>query len=190
VDRVETPRPRSAATDRLFFAVYPDASARARMAVLAEGLRTTHRLAGRPFAPPRWHITLAMAGDHAGLSAPTIALARAAGDAVRATPFEVCLDRTTSFPRPRNRPCVLLVCEGSEALTAMHAALEARLLAAGLVTAPDRRFRPHLTLQYDDRGLPDAPIDPIAWTVRGFALMHSRLGQGRHEEIARWPLGG
>lgn len=178
------------ATDRLFFAVYPDAAARDEIAACAHDLARRHALRGKPFAPERFHATLAMAGDHAGLPDALVETVRSVGDAVHATPFEFVLDRVTTFPRARKQPCVLLAAQGSEAMQALHAALEAGLQRCGVIAAPERRFRPHLTLQYDDAGLPDASIAPIRWTVRSFVLMRSLLGRSRHVELARWPLDG
>jgi hypothetical protein len=33
-----------------------------------------------------------------------------------------------------------------------------------------------------------APIEPIAWTVADFVLIHSELGKTAHHHIGRWPL--
>lgn len=179
------PRP----TDRLFFALYPDAAARERLAALGQELARRHALRGRPFAPERLHVTLAMAGDHVGLPDDLLGRVLAAGDAMRCSPFDVGFDRITTFVRPRKRPCVLLAGQGVETMSALHEALEAALRAGGVIDAPQRRFRPHLTLQYDDRGWPDAPIEPIRWTARKLVLMRSLLGRSRHVELARWPFG-
>ena len=32
-------------------------------------------------------------------------------------------------------------------------------------------------------------IEPVAWMMRDFVLMHSLIGEARQVEIARWPLG-
>lgn len=133
-------------------------------------------------------MTLAMAGDHVGLPDELVQRVVAVGDAVRAAPFAVAVDRVTAFARPRNRPCVLLAGAGVESLRDLHRQLDCGLCDAGVIAAPQRRFRPHLTLLYDDVGLPDEAVEPIGWAVREFRLMRSLLGRSRHVEIARWPL--
>lgn len=180
------PRP----TDRLFFAVYPDAAARERLVHLAQTLRERHGLKGRAFAPERLHVTLAMAGDHVGLPAPLLERVMAVGAAIHAAPLDIALDRTETFARPGNRPCVLRVGEGAAALAALHATLAHALCELGVVAREERAYRPHLTLQYDDRGLPAQAIEPIAWTVGEIVLMRSVLGRSRHVALARWPLKG
>lgn len=178
-------------TDRLFFAIYPDAPALERLVATAQSLRMRHALRGRAFAPQRLHVTLAMAGDHIGLPPEVVERAMRAGEAAAAAggaPFEVAVDRVSTFPRASNRPCVLLVGEGAQRLAALHEALE-QALAPGASAAPARRpYRPHLTLQYDDRGLPDEGITPIRWTVRELVLVRSLLGRSQHIALARWPL--
>jgi 2'-5' RNA ligase len=178
------PRP----TDRLFFAVYPDAPARERLVRLARSLRERHGLQGRPFAPERLHITLAMAGDHVGLPPQLLERAVAAGGAIRAAPFVVSLDRVETFVRPRNRPCVLLVGEGIAALSALHDTLARALAELAVVPREQRAYRPHLTLQYDDRGPPAQAIEPIGWTVGEVVLVRSLLGRSQHLPLARWRL--
>jgi RNA 2',3'-cyclic 3'-phosphodiesterase len=178
------------ATDRLFFAVYPDAPARERLARLAQLLRERHGLRGRAFAPERFHVTLAMAGDHVGLPPEVLERAFAAGAAIRGAPFELTLDRVEAFARPKNRPCVLLAREGFVPLVALHEALERSLKASSLLSRAERAYRPHLTLQYDDRGLPAQAVEPIGWVVDEVVLMRSLLGRSQHLPLARWRLRG
>lgn len=184
--RPVAPRP----TDRLFFAVYPVAPARERLARLAQALRERHRLQGRAFAPERLHVTLAMAGDHVGLPPLVLERAVAAGAAIHGAPFELSFDRVETFARTRNRPCVLRARDGVAALAALHEALEHALQEAGLVARAERPYRPHLTLQYDDRGIPEEAIEPIGWTVNEVVLMRSLLGRSQHVALARWWLSG
>jgi 2'-5' RNA ligase len=50
------------------------------------------------------------------------------------------------------------------------------------------RFTPHLTLLYDNRYVEGRDVEPIAWSVREFVLIHSVLGKTRHIHLGRWPL--
>jgi RNA 2',3'-cyclic 3'-phosphodiesterase len=175
-------------TDRLFFAIVPDAATAARIARLAQRLRGLHGLRGRPLAADRLHVTLHFLGDHAGLPLQLVADASAAAASVAVPAFDVAFDRAASFLRPRNAPLVLRGGDGLVALTALQRALGAALQAAGLLHAAAVRFTPHVTLLYDDRQVIDEPVDTIAWTVREFVLIDSLIGQGRHVPLARWSL--
>ena len=65
-------------TERLFFAVMPDAVTAARIAELADGLRGDHGLEGWPLACERLHVTLHHLGDYAGLPPGLLAKAQQA----------------------------------------------------------------------------------------------------------------
>jgi 2'-5' RNA ligase len=41
---------------------------------------------------------------------------------------------------------------------------------------------------YDGRLVAGQPVEPIRWVVREFVLVHSLLGQTRHEVLGRWAL--
>lgn len=179
-----------AATDRLFFALYPDAPKAARIAALGTGLATRHGLRGRLHQPERLHVTLHMLGDFVGFPEREHALALEAAAAVRFEPFEFALDRVLSFDRRggRNRPCVLGGGTGAESLRAFQRALCAELQRVGL-PLETRPYRPHLTFCYDDGLVLEQMLEaPVGWRVGEFRLMDSLLGRHRHETLARWPL--
>jgi 2'-5' RNA ligase len=178
-------------SDRLFFAVFPDAAAAARIAGLAASLRATHGLHGRPVREDRLHVTLFHLGDYRGLPPGLVDEAMQAAGKVRVPPFEAVFDGASSFAaRARNRPFVL---RGGDAGTAgierLHAALGERLGATRLARWARPAFVPHVTLLYDDRAVDPQAIEPVAWTVREFVLVHSLVGRTEHRVLARWPLG-
>ena len=186
---VEPPRRRS---DRLFFAIVPDAKAASRIERLARELRGDLGLRGKLIERERLHVTLFFVGDFAGVPDGAVdALSRIAGSVTDTTaPFEVGFDRVASFPRKdRRRPLVLQGDDGVLALTALHERLQAAMAEAALAPRATR-YTPHLTLLYDDRTVADLMIDPIIWPVREFVLVHSLIGRSRHETIARLPLRG
>lgn len=176
--------------DRLFFALFPDPAAAARIERLAADLRTRHRLRGKPLRTDRFHVTLHHLGDHAGLPAALVQAASAVAATVPAAPFDIVFDRVATFSRrSTNKPVILRGGDdGLAALTAFQRRLGAALQDAGLGRWVDLRFTPHLTLMYDDRGLPEAPVEPIRWTAREFVLVHSLIGKTEHRHLARWPL--
>ena len=75
----------------------------------------------------------------------------------------------------------------------MHAfqkALGLSMAHAGLGKQVARQFNPHVTLLYDRALAPEAPVEPVSWTVSEFVLIHSLLGQTRHIVLGRWALQG
>jgi len=176
-------------TDRLFFAIFPDATAAVRIGQLAQDLRSEHRLKGKPLEMGRFHITLHHLGDYAGLPQSIVAAAIEAAATVAMPPFEVTLDRALSFRvRPGNRPLVLRGCD-EVALTAFQRTLGAALKQAGLGNSGEKlRYTPHVTLLYADSVVAEQPVETVVWTVREFVLVHSLLGRTVHVPLARWPL--
>lgn len=177
--------------DRLFFAVFPDAQAADCIVATAKALRDEHGLRGKPLRAERVHVTLHHLGDHFELPKGIISVAIAAVARVSMTPFEVRFDCASSFAgHARNKPLVL---RGDEAalssLFLLQRELGERMKDAGSASAVDCRFVPHVTLLYDERALPTQTIEPIAWTVREFALVHSLLGKTEHRILRKWPLG-
>ncbi|HVI59959.1 MAG TPA: 2'-5' RNA ligase family protein [Luteimonas sp.] len=179
-------------SDRLFFAVFPDAAAAARIAALAASLRAAHGLHGRPVRADRLHVTLFHLGDYHGLPMDLVDEATQAAGKVAMSPFETGFDSASSFAgRPRNRPFVLRGDEaGTAGIAGLHAALGERLKATRLAQWARPGFVPHVTLLYDERTVESQPIEPVAWTVREFVLVHSLIGRTEHRPLARWPLQG
>ena len=182
-----------APTERLFFAVRPDARTALRIEALAQALCREHGLRGKSLGPERFHVTLHLIGDFPG-GVPADVLASAL-DAARpvaeqASPFHVSLDTVASFTRKRrNMPLVLLGEQGLRDARDLQRDLLAALVSGGLAEEPTSSFTPHLTLLYDDIPLPPCPVEPVAWRADALYAMRSLLGRGRHEVIARLPLG-
>src|SRR5258708_15265318 len=88
-------------TDRLFFAIFPDAPAARRTAEIAERLCGRRGLTGRPLASCRFHVSLHGLGDYVGLPNDVVAKARAAASIVTAAPFGISFECAGSFGGPR-----------------------------------------------------------------------------------------
>jgi 2'-5' RNA ligase len=174
----------------LFFAIFPDADAAARLAQLAQRLRAEHGLRGHPLKTERFHVTLHHLGDHAGLQHDIVAAASKAAATIAMPPFELAFDRVMSFDRPRNLPLVLRGGDGLAALTEFQLVLGTAMKKAGLGRWVKPSYTPHATLLYDDRHVGEQPVGTIAWTAHEFVLMRSLLGQTRHVPLARWLLNG
>ncbi len=179
------------ASDRLFFAVHPDAHTAQRIVELTRALRGRAGLRGSPLPAARLHVTLHHLGDYRGLPQAVIDAAAGAAAQVAMPPFAIRFDRVGSFTsRARKRPCVLLgeSEDANRALCELQNQLAARLRAAGLAPRTEGRFTPHLTLCYDERGLAAEAVAPVEWTVQRFALVHSLIGRGEHRVLAAWSL--
>jgi len=176
------------ATDRLFFALFPDPGTAERIAAVAARLRERHGLTGPALAAERFHITLSHLGDYHGLPADLVAKARQAGDQVSARAFRPHFDRAGSFAgRSGNRPFVLQSSESETVVTAFQRTLGRAMMAVGLGRKAGP-YSPHVTLLYDDAMIATHPVEPVAWTAGEFVLVHSLLGQTKHVVLDRWPL--
>jgi 2'-5' RNA ligase len=177
-------------TDRLFFAIFPDGDAAARIAQLARHLRGEHGLKGKPLEAQRLHVTLHHLGDFAGLPQDIIAMACQAAATDAMPPFEITFDRVVSFSRsPAKLPFVLLRGNEVPALTMLQRALGMAMGKAGLkVSHTKSSYTPHVTLLYDDHAVPEQAVETVAWTAQEFVLVHSLLGEHRHVPLARWAL--
>ncbi|VTU29187.1 2'-5' RNA ligase [Variovorax sp. PBL-H6] len=179
-------------TDRLFFALLPDAAAIARIGRLIEDLRHDHRLKGKALGASRFHVTLLHLGAFPGVPRELVDVACAAVQALTVIPtFELGFDRVGSFSRrPSNMPLVLLGEDGLISAKAFQQALCKAMARAGEDDGDAVPYTPHLTLLYDDTHVAQRAIEPVIWTASEFVLVRSLTGQGRHEVLARWPLHG
>ncbi|WP_061134797.1 RNA 2',3'-cyclic phosphodiesterase [Caballeronia fortuita] len=175
-------------TDSLFFALYPDPSAAARIAELAARLHIEHELKARAIPIDRLHITLHYLGAFAGIPADVLKQAHIAASQIALPPVDVTLDRIESFSGRRAKRPLVLSGDVTQTLAALEHTLGTTLEAEGIVVKRHPRFTPHVTLLYDEHRIAREPVEPVAWTAREFALMRSRLGKSQHEVIARWPL--
>jgi len=178
-------------TDRLLFLTYPDLNAATGIAGLVPGLRAEHGLQGKPVAPERLHITLNHLGDHAGVPQDMVALAQEAAGTLAMSPFDVVFDRVVSFGgKPGNLPCVLRGGDGLDQLRGFQQTLAAAMRKTGsrLGKWAEANFTPHVTLLYDRQSVAEQAIEPVRWTVREFALVHSLLGRTQHVVLRRWLL--
>jgi 2'-5' RNA ligase len=76
-------------TDRLFFAVLPDAAAVTQAGAITDTLFSAHGLSRRRLAPRRLHVTLHHVGDFAGLPNDLVARALAAGEMLHHAPVAI-----------------------------------------------------------------------------------------------------
>lgn len=175
--------------DNLFFCLLAGHDDAARTTALARSVCLRHGVGGQLQAASRLHVSLYSLGKHAGLPPRLLDIAKRAGEAIRAEPFELTFDRFVSF-RSRGRPPLVLLCDGGKAeLVDLQHKLGTAIGTTGLNIALRSGFEPHCTLLYGYRTVPATRLEqPVTWQVRELALVHSLVGQGIYLHPGRWPL--
>ena len=165
--------PAHAGPHRLFFALWPDAPARARLEQATQAVVQTR--GGRPVPAEQLHLTLAFLGAvPAARRAELLALApvavRAAG--LVDAPLALTLGQLERWSGPQVL-CVLPI-HPPAALGALARSLTRTLGAAGFT--PDLKpFRPHVTVARKVvHPSETVPIAPVRWTFERVALIESR----------------
>jgi 2'-5' RNA ligase len=183
-EREQAGRERPAAR-RLFFACWPDDSARQ---AIAETVRRHAPAGSRAQRPDQWHVTLEFLGD---VPEPRLAEALDAGAAAGAAggPSDITFDRIEYWKRPE--VLCLAATEVPQLLARLVDTLRAELKRRDFV-AETRPFRAHVTLARKvARPSPSAEIEPLRWPVRDVCLVQSLTERdgSRYVELARWPVG-
>jgi len=176
------------ATQRLFFAAWPDASTRTRLAALVGQLKQD--CLARWIRPSRYHLTLCFLGTREGFDASFIEQARQAASRVHVEAFVWRPDRVAGF-RAARPPCVLRKDATDASLQHLHQTLLEALAQQGVSVSDRRRYLPHVTLGYGrDRAVTARTVQAVAFPVRSFVLLHSVPGETDYRELGRWPLDG
>jgi RNA 2',3'-cyclic 3'-phosphodiesterase len=179
-----------ATTHRLFFALWPDAALRKRIATTVAGLERDNAPGGRRLNPDRYHLTLQFLGDFQPLRQSVLDAAIVAAGSIRVPPFDLVLDLAGSFPKAG--VCWLGASAAPQALQQLWNELGSTLAAARVQVRSTSGFRPHLTILRDvRRPLPSMPVEPMAWPVREFVRVDSVSGaKPGYQLLGRWPLQG
>ncbi|MEP9375228.1 2'-5' RNA ligase family protein [Aquabacter sp. CN5-332] len=177
-------------TDRLFFAVCPDAQAAADTTQIVKGLCEQFGLKSQPLGRDRLHVSLCCLGDFAGLPDGLVAQARRAAEEVVEESVPVTFDRAGTFAHGRKRKSALVLLNDLPLIPLLEFqhALGRAMARNGLGCRVPPYLTPHMTLLYDTRHVEMRPVGPVEWTAREFVLVHSLLGQGKHIPLGRWPL--
>ena len=165
-------------TVRLFTALWPDASVRARLAALRDAWRWPP--GARPVADENLHATLHFIGSFRRDRLE--ALRRALGT-VAIEPLRLDLAGTDVW---RGGIAVALLA-AEPGVLALQARLGAALAGLG-VTLDPRPYQPHVTLaRKAARAQPPAVLPELGWRANGFALVESRGGaRSAYEVVAAW----
>jgi 2'-5' RNA ligase len=174
-------RPVAAETLRLFFALWPDAGTRER---LAEWTRAIHRASGgRAMRPENVHLTLAFLGSTPAAALPSIT---AAAGKVAPRAFSLRIDEPGYWRY--NQIAWAGVQAPPPELDALVADLRAALVEASIAFDP-KAFVAHITLVRKARpGFRMPHLQPIDWRVGDFVLVRSVTGPegGTYEVAQRW----
>lgn len=168
-------------TARLFFALWPDAALCRSLLPLVQPLHGT--LAARWIKPANYHITLAFLGAVPQACIPPLT---ALAGGLPFAPCELSLQRLECWPRAQ---VLCLTATPPPALLDLVSGLNT---VAGQLGLPveHRPFLPHLTLaRRVRRRLPPQAITPLAWPLRDFCLVESRLNTtgSSYTVLQRWP---
>ncbi len=165
---------------RVFFALWPDADTRARLARATKD--AVSRSGGRPIAKDRFHVTVAFLGN---LTPAGLEIASAVPP-ISVGAFALVLDTVGVFAASRT------LWLGARSVPPALSELESRLWEAltpkGFIRE-ERIYLPHVTLARRARPV-EAQIDPVEWPVDELALVES-LPMGRnvhYEPLRSWPL--
>jgi len=172
---------------RMFFALWPDAETRARLAQAAEALdRADH---GQRVPRENYHVTLTFVG---AVEKSALAVLQQIGRQQRAMGFTITFDAYDYWPQPRvivaaarAMPATLL-----DLWTGLRRDLSLQQTALS-DTSLDAPLRPHVTLA---RKVAQAPVlqamSPFSWNARSFSLVHSQTGGARsvYTVVDTWPL--
>jgi 2'-5' RNA ligase len=172
---------------RLFFALWPDARMRARIADVAAVLRLDSDV--RRVAAENFHLTLAFVGE---VSDSKLTVVRQIGCDLRTAACEITLNAIVYWPESqvivaaaRDTPAALL-----ELWSRLHREL-ARHPGDLQRYRPPATLRAHVTLA---RKVSQAPVpqamSPFGWSARSFSLVRSDTSGARsvYTVVDTWPL--
>lgn len=152
--------------DRSFFALWPDAAVRERLAAHAEDI--AFAAGGRALKSDTFHLTLVFMGN-----VPDTDLNRLAAtvDRISRKPFNIGLDRLACHER--SKVAWIGTSHAPQALLDMQVQLQYEVESAGF-SVDQRRFQPHLSIARNiDQDFDARAIDVILWSVRTMCLVHS-----------------
>lgn len=188
---------RNSNTSRVFFALWPDDTARAKLH--AEAGRLRQRLGGRATHPDTLHLTLVFIGD---VRDDQIETMKQAASQVASAPIDISFDILGCWRH--NHIAYRGMRAAPKALLQLVEQLSSCLVRAG-IRFDARPYKPHITLvrkadcalfgnlaesARDGEENENPTLEPIRWPARDFVLVKSSLrAEGaRYEQLGRWPL--
>ena len=171
---------------RLFFALWPPAEVRARLAAEAQA----YAQLGRVIAGRNLHVTAVFLG---AVAAEQVERVRETAQSVQKLTvggkFMLHLERI-EFWRRSSLICLIAERAPPELLSIVDG-LRTGLRERGFELRDHDTFRPHVTLVRDvARGPAAAGVAPVQWPVEAFALVESKVGQrgAEYAVLEEWAL--
>lgn len=168
---------------RSFFALWPDAAVRERLASIGE--EVAGEAGGKPVKADSLHLTLAFVGNVAESEVKRLA---AVVDRISRKPFSMGLDRLNAFAGPQVAWVGTSHVPG--VLYDMQAQLHLELEHAGF-SVEQRRFIPHITVARKvNKDISERKLEVIHWSARTLCLVHSDLRPDgpAYQVIKTWKL--
>ena len=165
---------------RLFFAILPPPELARQVAHSAIWFGSQ----GGNVNPDRLHITMDILEDFDAFPRDIAEALITVGDTVSGAPCVVELDQISG-----SRASVALRSRRKlKGLEKMGQAIAAARVRARIPGREGYRPNPHMTLFYRDGEPFSRAIQPVRWQADEFVLVHSAVGRGQHEVLARWRL--
>ncbi|WP_367178579.1 2'-5' RNA ligase family protein [Devosia sp.] len=159
---------------------------------LERDARTWAREARATRATPasQFHVSLNGISEGEPMAPELLEDALEIGAAIRRARFEIIFDvlQTWDKNKRRNFPTVLCCSSSSRGALELYEVLRREMRRYGIKSPSS--FNPHITLFYSDGRVRTRSVArPVRLWVDAFWLIHSVVGTGRLEHLARWPLG-
>jgi 2'-5' RNA ligase len=188
----ETSRP-SGPDYNLVLAIFPDDYTAQQISELGNSIRKTHGLQGKLRPVTHLHVSLPILRR---VMHPPETVIERIGRVCKAvapiiTPFEIKFDRVMSFRgRTGNRAVVLLNNNHeSDGIISLYRLLCAELGKISFAALRIPKFKPHLTILYDQQELSPKSITPVCWRVKEIALVLSEDGATKYHRLGSWAVG-
>jgi len=172
-------------TNRLFFALWPDANIRHQLNEIARRYRPEK---SRAIPAANLHATLIFLGQQPEELLSDI---QSSASTISGQSFSLVLKKIQVWRRPR----VMCLCPDHvpDELMSLHCQLQQALADVG-VNTEDRKYRPHVTLarKVNHPVKHDHLVSALNWQVKGFSLIESvSLEKGvRYDELSSWNFDG
>jgi 2'-5' RNA ligase len=168
---------------RLFFALWPPAAARARLAAQAAALALA--APAFPVREEKYHLTVAFVGE---VPAPGEDRLRRIGGALRTQGFPITCDAYEYWPKPQ-----VVVAAARTIPPALQGLWDDvhRALAADGFKMRVKRLRPHVTLAKRVTADPALPVfEPFTWLASDLRLLRSETAADRsvYTVVDTWSL--
>jgi 2'-5' RNA ligase len=168
---------------QLFFALWPDTNSTLKLA--RHRVELARECGGRALRPDALHMTLVFLGSVEEVHIPEV---MACADRIIARPFDIVIDKATSFPHTE---VAWLGCTAPpQKLFDLQFSLQSQVQQSEF--AVDLRpFVPHVTVaRHLAHPCPPRGIPPIVWPVRSYSLIESRSNENTttYAALMTWPL--